>query len=61
MDGAELSDLQWVTLDDAMALDLPSVTRFMLGEMAERLDPARADRDPAFLRWTRSGHSLERL
>lgn len=61
VDGAELSDLQWVTLDDAMALDLPSVTRFMLGEMAERLDPARADRDPAFLRWTRSGHSLERL
>ncbi len=44
-----------------MALDLPSVTRFMLGEMAERLDPTRADRDPAFLRWTRSGHSLERL
>jgi 8-oxo-dGTP pyrophosphatase MutT (NUDIX family) len=61
VDGAELSDLQWVTLDDAMALDLPSVTRFMLGEMAERLDPTRADRDPAFLRWTRSGHSLERL
>ncbi|MCI4645639.1 MAG: NUDIX domain-containing protein [Hyphomonadaceae bacterium] len=61
MDGAELTDLQWVTLEDAMALDLPSVTRFMLGEMAERLDPARANRDPAFLRWTRSGHSLERL
>ncbi len=61
VDGAELSDLQWVTLEDAMALDLPSVTRFMLGEMAERLDPHRANRNPAYLRWTRSGHSLERL
>ena len=61
VDGAELSDLQWVTLDDAMALDIPSVTRFMLGEIQERLEkPARTAGAP-FLRWTRTGHVVERL
>lgn len=60
-DGAELSDLQWVTLADAMALDLPSVTRFMLGEIEAHLTrPARAG-GPAYLRWTRGGHVMERL
>lgn len=61
VDGAELSDLQWVTLDDAMKLDLPSVTRFMLGEIGERLARPAADHRPPFLRWTRSGHQTERL
>jgi len=60
-DGAELSDLQWVTLDDAMTLDLPSVTRFMLGEISERLEKPSARKGPPFLRWTRSGHSADRL
>jgi len=60
-DGAELSDLQWVTLDDAMALDLPSVTRFMLGEIGERLEKPQLRRGPPFLRWTRTGHSSDRL
>lgn len=61
VDGAELSDLQWVTLADAMALDIPSVTRFMLGEIEDRLKrPKRAD-GPPFLRWTRAGHSMDRL
>ncbi len=60
-DGAELSDLQWVTLSDAMALDIPSVTRFMLGEIGERLErPERVSGAP-FLRWTRKGHVVERL
>ncbi|MEM8616678.1 MAG: NUDIX hydrolase [Pseudomonadota bacterium] len=59
-DGAELSDLQWVTLDDAMGLDLPNVTRFMLGEIGERLGQSR-DVRPPFLRWTRSGHSADRI
>lgn len=60
LDGAELHDLQWVTLDDAMALDLPNVTRFMLGEIKERL-AGKDDLGPPFLRWTRSGHSADRI
>lgn len=61
VDGAELSDLQWVTLDDAMALDLPSVTRFMLGEIGERIASPSRQQAPPFLRWTRTGHSMDRL
>jgi 8-oxo-dGTP pyrophosphatase MutT (NUDIX family) len=59
VDGAELSDLQWVTLADALDLDLPSVTRFMLGEIGERLHGGQ--RGPPFLRWTRTGHASDRL
>ena len=61
VDGAELSDLQWVTLADALDLDLPSVTRFMLGEIGERLDRPDAPKGPPFLRWTRNGHTTDRL
>ena len=60
-DGAELHDLNWVTLDEAMELDLPSVTRFMLGEIGERLKTPQANHRPPFLRWTRGGHSMDRL
>ncbi|MEL6858420.1 MAG: NUDIX hydrolase [Pseudomonadota bacterium] len=60
LDGAELHDLQWVTLRDALALDLPNVTRFMLGEIEERLEK-RDDLGPPFLRWTRTGHSADRI
>jgi 8-oxo-dGTP pyrophosphatase MutT (NUDIX family) len=59
-DGAELSDLQWVTLKDAIALDLPSVTRFMLGEIDARLE-GRETGGPAYLRWSRAGHKMDRL
>ena len=61
VDGAELSDLQWVTLSDAMALDLPSVTRFMLGEIGERVANPGNQPNPSYLRWTRTGHSMTRL
>ncbi len=60
LDGAELHDLQWVSLSDAMRLDLPNVTRFMLGEIEERL-AKKDDLGPPFLRWTRSGHSADRI
>lgn len=60
LDGAELHDLQWVSLKDALDLDLPNVTRFMLGEIEERLT-RRDDLAPPFLRWTRSGHSTDRI
>jgi 8-oxo-dGTP pyrophosphatase MutT (NUDIX family) len=61
VDGAELSDLQWVTLEDALKLDLPSVTRFMLGEIGERLARPGHDPSPPFLRWTRTGQGADRL
>ncbi len=60
-DGAELIDLNWVTLEEAIELDLPSVTRFMLGEIGERLKTPAANHRPPFLRWTRGGHSMDRL
>ena len=60
LDGAELHDLQWVSLKDALELDLPNVTRFMLGEIEERLTK-KDDLGPPFLRWTRSGHSADRI
>ncbi len=60
LDGAELHDLQWVTFEEAMALDLPNVTRFMLGEIEARLTDEH-DLAPPFLRWTRSGHTTDRI
>lgn len=60
LDGAELHDLQWVSLKDAMDLDLPSVTRFMLHEIGEILD-GRGELGPPYLRWTRSGNSRDRI
>lgn len=60
LDGAELHDLQWVSLKDALDLDLPNVTRFMLGEIEARL-ASNEDPGAPFLRWTRSGHSTDRI
>ena len=60
-DGAEMGDLRWFAFDEALGLDLPSVTRFMLGELKVRLE--QPDHEPGipFLRWTRSGHRMDRL
>lgn len=41
-DCGELDEIAWVDLDEALALDLPSVTRFVLREIPLRLaDPTR--------------------
>lgn len=61
VDGAELSDLQWVDLQAAMVLDLPNVTRFMLGEIETRIANPSRQQAPPVLRWTRSGHAMDRL
>ncbi|MEO1475529.1 MAG: NUDIX hydrolase [Pseudomonadota bacterium] len=61
VDGAELSDLQWISLTDALDLDLPSVTRFMLAEVAERVQQPASQPKPPYLRWSASGHRMERL
>ncbi len=60
-DGAEMLDLRWFSYDDAMNLDLPNVTRFILGEVAARLREPDAAHKPAFLRWTKGGHQMDRI
>jgi hypothetical protein len=52
-------DLRWLSLAEARDLDLPNVTRFVLGEVADRL--AGETPRPFLLRWTRAGHVRERL
>ncbi|NJO37193.1 MAG: TolC family protein, partial [Rhizobiales bacterium] len=47
------------SLDEAEALDLPSITRFVLREVRARLDGQPVA--PPFLRWSRGAHTLERL
>jgi 8-oxo-dGTP pyrophosphatase MutT (NUDIX family) len=60
-DGAELQDLRWFALEEALTLDLPNVTRFVLGEIAERLAARGEPVGSPFLRWTRKGHRMDRL
>jgi 8-oxo-dGTP pyrophosphatase MutT (NUDIX family) len=55
----ELLHTEWFTLDQAFSLDLPNITRFVLGEVTARL--AGEALRPPFLRWTRQGHVMERL
>ncbi len=52
----ELDEIAWFTLEKAMELDLPSVTRFVLKELAARIaDPPR----PAlYLRFVRGRHTV---
>jgi 8-oxo-dGTP pyrophosphatase MutT (NUDIX family) len=57
--GEELLHTKWFTLDEAMALDLPSITRFVLKEVRARL--AGEAVQPPFLRFSRGKHTLERL
>ncbi len=57
--GEELLHTRWFSLEEARALDLPSITRFVLKEVEARL--AGEAVQPPFLRWSRGAHSLERL
>jgi len=50
-DCGELNEIAWVDLDEAMALDLPSVTRFVLRELPGRLaDPSKPAPSLRFVR-----------
>lgn len=60
LSGQELLHTKWFTLTEALDLDLPNVTRFVLGEIGARLE-GKAEDGPPFLRWTRSGHRMDRL
>lgn len=57
--GDELLHVRWFPMEDAEALDLPSITRFVLKEARARL--AGQALDPPFLRWSRGAHTMERL
>jgi 8-oxo-dGTP pyrophosphatase MutT (NUDIX family) len=57
--GEELLHTKWFSLEEAEALDLPSITRFVLKEVRARL--AGQAVQPPFLRWSRGAHTLERL
>jgi len=53
----ELDEIAWLPLAKARALDLPSITRFVLGEVTERLD--RPDRPVPFVRMVRRRHVVD--
>ena len=55
----ELLHTAWFSLDEAEALDLPSITRFVMKEIRARL--AGETIKPPFLRWARGGHQMDRL
>ena len=52
----ELDEIAWLPLEDARALDLPAITRFVLGEVAERLHAP--DRPLPFVRMVRGAHRV---
>jgi 8-oxo-dGTP pyrophosphatase MutT (NUDIX family) len=58
-DCGELDEIAWVDMDQALDLDLPNITRFVLQELARRLeDPSR----PApFMRFMRGARQLSYL
>ena len=53
----ELDEIAWLPLADTRALDLPAITRFVLGEVAERL--THPDRPLPFVRMVRGRHLIE--
>ena len=55
----ELDEIAWLRLSDTGGFDLPQITRFVLGEVAERLE--NPDRDVPFVRMVRGKHVVERI
>jgi 8-oxo-dGTP pyrophosphatase MutT (NUDIX family) len=55
----ELDEIAWLPLEDALALDLPAITRFVLGELSERLE--RPDRPLPFVRMVRGRHQVHHI
>ena len=58
-DCGELDEIAWVELDEALGLDLPTVTRFVLREIPLRL--ADPDRLAPSLRFSRGRQQLQLL
>ncbi len=55
----ELDEIAWLPLDEARQQDLPAITRFVLGEVAERLE--NPDRPLPFVRMVHGRHQIETL
>jgi len=53
----ELDEIAWMPLVEARSLDLPAITRFVLGEVAERL--IQPGRPLPFVRMIRGTHHVE--
>ena len=53
----ELEEIEWVPLDEAQGLDLPSITRFVVSEVGRRL--AEPDRPVPFVRMLRGQRKLD--
>lgn len=53
----ELDEIAWMPLEEARALDLPAITRFVLSEVAERL--VQPKRPLPFVRMVRGTHLVE--
>lgn len=56
----ELEELRWFSLDEALALDLPSITHFVLHEIKAR-HQGEAEPGCPFVRFHRGRHILERI
>lgn len=55
----ELDEIAWLTLSEIKDADLPQITRFVVGEVVERLNSR--ERPLPFVRMVRGKHSVERL
>ncbi|WP_425339286.1 NUDIX hydrolase [Brevundimonas alba] len=53
----ELDEIAWIPLAEAEALDLPAITRFVIGEVRARLETP--DRPLPFVRMVRGKHVVE--
>ncbi len=53
----ELDEIAWIALDEAQGLDLPAITRFVLGEVAERLETPQ--RPLPFVHMARGRHVID--
>jgi len=55
----ELDEIAWLPLDDARALDLPAITRFVMGEIAARIE--HPGRPLPFVRMVHGRHVVDHL
>jgi 8-oxo-dGTP pyrophosphatase MutT (NUDIX family) len=58
-DCGELNEIAWVDMDEALHLDLPNVTRFVVQELAHRLEDP--ERPAPFMRFVRGARQLSYL
>ena len=55
----ELDTVAWIPMDEARAMDLPAITRFVIGEVRQRLEDP--DRPAPFVRFIRGRHDIQAL